>query len=82
MSEPNTLERVRSTLNRHRAHILATYRAVGLGIGQTAPPGTSYCITVYLQSSADLPQEPVTVDGVPLRFQVTGPIRLMHPGEA
>ncbi|QGV77053.1 hypothetical protein [Streptomyces ficellus] len=77
MSEPNTLERVRSTLNRHRTHLLETYRAVGVGIGQAAPSATSYCITVYLLSSADIPQEPVAIDGVPLRFEVTGPVRLM-----
>ncbi|MFH8787041.1 hypothetical protein [Streptomyces roseoverticillatus] len=82
MSEPNTLDHVRRVLDRHKAHILATYRAVGVGIGQATSPGTAYVITVYLQSSTDRPQEPVTMDGVPLRFTVTGPVRPLHPGEA
>ncbi|WP_116209639.1 hypothetical protein [Streptomyces olivoreticuli] len=85
MSEPNTLDHVRRVLDRHKVHILATYRAVGVGIGvgtgQATSPGTAYVITVYLQSSTDLPQEPVALDGVPLRFTVTGPIRPLHPGE-
>ncbi|WP_367140982.1 MULTISPECIES: hypothetical protein [Streptomyces] len=91
MSEPNTLDHVRRVLDRHKVHILATYRAVGVGIGvgtesgtgagRATSPGAAYVITVYLQSSADLPQELVVLDGVPLRFTVTGPIRPLHPGE-
>lgn len=82
MSEPNTLDRVRSILGQHKADILATYRAVGVGIGKAAPPSTSYLITVYLQSSADLPKQPVSVEGVPLQFTATGPIQPLHPGQS
>lgn len=72
MSQSSSLDHVRDVLERHRADILARYGAVGVGIGKPDPTGSSYAITVYLESASQRPTEPVSIEGVPLQFKVTG----------
>lgn len=73
MADATSLEAVRDVLRRNKEAILATYRAVGVGVGKPTPTEPAYVITVYLESADDLPA-PRSVEGVPLHFQVTGPI--------
>jgi hypothetical protein len=69
------IESVRQVLEKRKDEILAAYRAVGVGIGKQKPTDPSYVIVVYLESRSDLPGGAVSIDGVPLKFEVTGPIR-------
>ena len=69
-----SLEHVRAVLATQRHVIMDRYGAVGVGIGLD-PTGSSHVIKVYLPSAAQQPVEPVTIDGIPLAFLVTGPIR-------
>ncbi len=75
MTDAGDLERVRRVLAQRKAEIMRTYRAVGVGIGKRRPGDAYHVITVYLESRADLPPEPASIDGVPLKFEVTGPIQ-------
>jgi hypothetical protein len=70
------LETVRDVLNRHRTEIETQYRAVGTAIGKGAGGQPKYVIVVYLKSGNDKPKQPVSIDGVPLDFKVTGPFSL------
>lgn len=74
MTDTHDLSYVRTVRQRYQEEILTRYHAVGMGIGRAAPPGDGYAIVVYLQSRRDLPETPPTVEGVPLRFEVTGVI--------
>ena len=71
------LEHVRDVLERHREDLKLRYRAAGTGIGRRSAQDRTLVIVVYLESSRDLPRDPQSVEGVPLRFEVTGPIRLL-----
>jgi hypothetical protein len=75
MIDPTRLDDVRDVLNRRKDEILRTYRAVGTGIGKQQPSDASYVIVVYLESTSDLPPGPVAVEGVSLKFEVTGPFK-------
>jgi hypothetical protein len=78
LNQPTGLDSVRETLQRRKKEILETYRATGVGIGQE---GESYRIVVYLQTPDDLPEKPTSVDGVQLKFVVTGPLQLLRAKE-
>ncbi len=75
MTDTTDLESVRQVLAQHKDEILKTYQAVGVGIGKQNLSDKSYVISVYLRSLNDLPAGPVSVDGVPLKFEVTGQIK-------
>ena len=49
--------------------LIAQYGAVGLGIGRQ---GDAYVLVVYLRAAREGLAEPVFVDGVRLKFEVTG----------
>ena len=70
------LESVREILQRRKSEILETYRAIGVGIGKE---DDSYRIVVYLETPGDRTGKPVSVEGVPLKFVVTGPIKPLLP---
>jgi hypothetical protein len=72
VTDTTHLDGVRQVFERRKGEILATYNAVGAGIGKEED---SYTIVVYLATAKDRPEEPASVEGVPLRFVVTGPIR-------
>lgn len=63
---------VRAVLERHKQEILRSYNAVGVGVGKDEEVPESYVIVVYLESADARPNLPVVVDGVPLRFKITG----------
>ena len=72
MADAANLEFVRGVLNRHREELRQRFRAVGIGIGKQAPSSAQHAIVVYLANSGDMPSEPVEVESVPVRFEVTG----------
>ncbi len=73
MSGVTDLEYVRQVLERHRAEILAAYHGVGVGIGKETFSDAGYVITVYLETHRDQPVAATSIEGVPLKFIVTGP---------
>ena len=76
MTDATPLTYARQVRNRHRDELLGRFQAVGLGIGkQDAADGGGYAIVVYLDSERDRPKVPVSVEGVPVRFEVTGQVR-------
>ena len=70
MTDPSDLESVRALLGRNREKLMAQYRAHGVGVGRA---DERYGIVIYLDAPEDNPGEAVTLDGVPLKFEVTGP---------
>lgn len=74
MADASSLEQTRDVLRRHRDDIRRTYDAVGVGVGRAEGPGGGHAITVYLRTASALPPEERSVEGIPLRFEVTGPI--------
>ena len=63
------LAHAREALERHREKLMRTYGAVGAGVGAGARDG--YAIVLYLAEPRPVPDD-ASVDGVPLRFEVTG----------
>jgi hypothetical protein len=60
----------RKVLRRHRDDLVRTYGALGAGLGMD---GGDYVIVLYLETPRAVPED-ASVDGVPLRFVVTGQI--------
>ena len=76
MAEAVDLGSVRRVRDRHRDELLDRFQAVGLGIGKRdADDGGGYVLVVYLDSERHRPEVPVSVEGVPIRFEVTGRVR-------
>jgi hypothetical protein len=71
VSEEQRLARARDVLQRHKEELMRTYGAVGAGIGKDDPKAPDYVIVVYLESPRQVPED-ASVEGVPLRFEVTG----------
>jgi len=69
MADPKDLESVRTLFAAHKSELLGRYGAVGAGIGIN---GDEYVITIYLRSKNDSPAEPASIEGVRMRFEVTG----------
>jgi len=82
MTEAKTLDEVRAVLDRHRDTILAQYGAEGIGIGRPAGQKTGYALVVYLASAPGKRPATTEIEGVPLRFEVTGKFRPLMPGTA
>jgi hypothetical protein len=72
MVNPKDLESVRAYLQANKETIIQNYKASGAGVGKQNLIDDSYVIVVYLQDNKNLPQEQVIVDGIPLKFVVTG----------
>ena len=71
--DPHDLEQVRQVLQSHRAALLAEPHVVGVGIGRPDPKGP-YVLTVMTDRA--VPSPPVaSVDGIPVVWQATGPLR-------
>jgi hypothetical protein len=77
MEAAKHLEAVREVLQRHRENIMQRYHASGVAIGKSDLGDDSYAIVVYLASAADRPSQAQSVEGVPLKFVVTGPFKLL-----
>ncbi|MEM1177716.1 MAG: hypothetical protein AAGM22_05195 [Acidobacteriota bacterium] len=78
--KPATRERVRAVLLRQREVLMALDGALGVGLGKKDFRDKDYVIVVYLASDVDEPQDPVTVEGVPVVFRVTGRIEPQQRG--
>lgn len=76
MADPRDLESVRELLQRRRMDVLRDYAAEGVGIGRG---GDGYAIVVYLRSAEQRPAEARSLEGVPLKFEVTGPFTTQTP---
>jgi hypothetical protein len=74
MADPLELEAVRSVLASRKDELIARYRAEGAAVGRDES-GEGYAIVVYLATTELLPEEEVEVEGIPLRFEVTGRFR-------
>ncbi|GAA2184185.1 hypothetical protein [Micromonospora lupini] len=74
MAEPGSLDNVRAVLAAHRTDLTRRYAAVGTGIGRPDPSGP-YVITVYVTEPALVARTDESVDGVALRFVLTGPFQ-------
>jgi len=70
-------EHARGVLARHRDAITTRYRAVGTGIGKRSRDDPTAVIVVYLESQDDRPSGAVAIEGVELKFVVTGAIRFL-----
>jgi hypothetical protein len=70
------LEQVRSILERNQPELLSKPGVVGAGIGARGNGSDGYVIVVYVTSARDIPPEPAAIEGVALRFEVTGPFVL------
>lgn len=74
MADPRSLDSVRAVLAEHRDEITRRFAAHGTGIGRPEPDGP-YVITVYVADAVAVPPGPLSIDGIPLRFEPTGPFR-------
>jgi hypothetical protein len=74
MADPVDLQAVRSVLASRKDELISRYHAEGAGVGKEES-GKGYAIVVYVATSDLVPEERVEVEGIPLRFEVTGRFR-------
>lgn len=67
------IDTVRAVLERSRPELIARYDAAGVGIGRE---GEGCVIVVYLKSDRHQPPGETALEGVPLKFVVTGPFTI------
>lgn len=70
MANAASLDEVRALFQARKAELIAQYHAEGAGIGKG--PGGEYEIVVYLAEEKARPIERAALEGVPIRFEVTG----------
>lgn len=73
---PRDLQSVRTLLARHRDELTARYGAVGLGVGRESLDDDEYFLVVYLPPSAEKPPGDVSIETVPVLFEITGRIEI------
>jgi hypothetical protein len=78
MPDPKNLESVREYFRGRKEEIMKQYNAEGAGIGKAGAGDDRYAIVVYLKRKQDIPPEPVELDGIPVRFEVTGGFQLQQ----
>lgn len=76
MADPANLEETRALFQAQRTALIKKYRAEGAGIGRSQ--SGQYEIVIYLAKPNDIPAQPVILDGVPIRFEVTGKFNLQR----
>lgn len=76
MVDPSVLTEVRAVLEARKEELTRTYKAEGVGIGEV-PSGEGYALVVYLAEPAQVPTEGASVEGIPVRFEVTGEFRAL-----
>jgi hypothetical protein len=79
MADPENLDDVRRLFAVRKNEIIEKYRAEGAGVGKG---DRGYEVVVYVAASDLVPRERVTIDGVPLRFEVTGKFSPLRGGES
>lgn len=72
MVDNKSLEDVRKYLAKHKADIIDNYEAEGVGIGKMESQDDAYVIVVYLNDRQAVPQQVIEMDGITLKFEVTG----------
>jgi hypothetical protein len=70
--DPKKLEDVRDVLNRNKKELMKRFSAEGVAIGKRNPTDDSYVLTIFLDTSRDIPTEPAEIEGIPLKFEITG----------
>lgn len=75
MADPTALEDVRAVLQARKDELIRTYGAEGVGIGKDAS-GEGYALVVYV-ATRDLLRTEESIDGIPVRFEVTGEFRAL-----
>lgn len=76
MVDTKNLQSVSDYLQQHKDKIITTYHAQGVGIGKEKLSDEDYVIVVYLSSEKQVPKDPVILDNVRLKFEVTGEFTL------
>lgn len=76
MINPKNIDEVRTFFHKNKDDIIEKYHAIGAGIGKKNPQDEGYVIVVYLQDKQFLPENPVILSGVPLKFEITGKLNL------
>jgi len=71
---------VTAVLDRHRDAIVRDFGAIGSGVGKRRLDDAEYVIVVYLREPRAHPAEPVSIEGIPVEFVVTGEIRKFQGG--
>ena len=72
MVDQTNLETVRAFLKNHKEEIIKRYQAEGVAIGKEHPDDKDYVIVVYLHDAKQKPNDPVILDNIKLKFEVTG----------
>lgn len=80
MVDNKNLDQVRAYLQHHKEQIMAEYKASGVGIGKSNSKDDNYVIVVYLDDQKLQPEQPVIMNGVALKFEITGPFVLHTKG--
>ena len=78
MTSEEKLERVRGVLARHKAKLMSLPGVTGTGIG-ASDEGHGYVIVVYLAGPASRAPGPTEIEGVTVKYTVTGAIRPQNP---
>ena len=76
MVDASDLESVRAYFRLHKQEIMERFKAHGVAIGKKNPTDQEYVIVVYLDNAKQLPQTPVILDNISVKFEVTGPFAL------
>ena len=70
--EKKDLEGVRDVLARRKRELIERYKAEGAAIGKARPNDSMYVITIYVADRRSVPDGSLEVEGVPLKFVVSG----------
>lgn len=71
MRDATNLDEVRKLLSEKKRELMDRYSAEGVAIGKDED-SNAYALVVYLEKPQDSPKEPQELDGVPIKFKVTG----------
>jgi hypothetical protein len=77
---PRSQAFVSAILDRHRDEIVRDFGAIGSGVGKRRLEDADYLIVVYLREPRPHPAAPVSIEGIPVEFVVTGEIRKFQGG--
>jgi hypothetical protein len=80
MTDSTNLKEVRNLLSEKKRELMDRYSAQGVAIGKDNPTDPDYVLVVYLEKAPDSPMEPQEVEGVPIRFKVTGRFKAQNLG--
>ncbi len=76
MHDPTDLETVKNYLQENKDRLIELYDASGLGVGREENGSGRYQIVIYLKDKKKMPLDIILLDGIPLKFEVTGQFNL------